>query len=125
MLAMPKKSYRYQFGRPIQILTSEPLTEEQLASAIAENTDGLTVQLTYQNTGAGYLFHVQKTGAGLALLSYKGDDLSAFTGVAELTRFVNHAAGLLFDEGSWQLSDDLNKRRAPEEGSGEASADEA
>ena len=107
---MPQKSYDNQFGTPVQIHATGPVAEGQLAQLLADDPEGVTIEVVVGGIGAGYLFHIEERSGSYVLKSYTSEPTAILVDVASLTRFVNHAAGLAFHEGSWRLSDEMNRR---------------
>lgn len=114
---MPQKSFPYQFGQPRRVEAIRPLTEEQIAVHLASGPEAATINVVLGRVDAGYLFHIERSGGTYTLRSYSGEALTSFEDIESLTRFLNHASGLEFDEDSWRRSEELNRRievRPPE-----------
>jgi hypothetical protein len=112
---MPETSYQYPFGTPRWLETSGPVGREQLSSLLVAATEGVTIEITRPNVGAGYFFHIKESDKGYDLLSYTGEVLITLEDIDVLTRFVNHVSGLRFDAECWQLSNVLNRKIEAEE----------
>lgn len=111
---MAKARYPQSFGKPRRILAEAPISETEIVSLLADCVNGLTLEVVSPGIEAGYLFHIKITDEGYVLLSYRGDSLTNFARVESLIQFINHVSGLRFDEGSWRISDNLNRRREVE-----------
>lgn len=106
---MPKKELgEVPFPPVVRIDTATPISLEQLSEIMRTRVDGTTICVRsdtgHENRG-GYFFHLRPTDNTLSDCEIYNFEriLVAILPLNRTTAFVNHCAGLAFDEWSFQF----------------------
>jgi hypothetical protein len=118
---MPKKEFgEAPFPPVIRLDTSVPISIKQLSDILRARLDGVTIcvrSVTGHENRGGYFFHLQPTDKTLTHCAiYNFEKIFVATHPLDKTvNFVNHCAGLAFDEWSYQFCQSfVNFRLDPE-----------
>lgn len=106
---MPKKVFGdAPFPPVVRVDLSEPITIEQLSDLLRGKLDGVTICVRsttgHENRG-GFFFHLKPTDKTLGECEiFNFEKISVATlPLDKVTDFVNHCAGLAFDEWAYQF----------------------
>lgn len=106
---MPKNQLNgLPFPPLVKIDTNAAIQPDKLAELLLSRLDGLSMCVRdaegHQNRG-GYFFHIKPTDSTLEACKIYNFEMSYVTSLplVKLTAFVNHCAGLAFDEEAFKL----------------------
>lgn len=106
---MPKKDLgEAPFPPVVRVDTATPISLEQISKILRERLDGVTICVrsdTGHEARGGYFFHLRPTDDALTECEiYNFERIPVATlSLDKATAFVNHCAGLTFDEWSFQF----------------------
>ncbi len=118
---MPKKVFdTLPFPPLVKLDTDDPIRQDTLVDILHQRLTGVSICVRsangHQNRG-GYFFHIRPTDDTLnecEILNFEKIFVARLP-LANITTFINHCAGLAFDEDSFQLCQSvINFRLDPE-----------